>query len=302
MKKRSSMNWLEALPLAGLLSVIALIPHRLGLAMGQGLGALLYLLLPNYRRIARVNLRIAFGDSLSEVESAACIKSAFSNMVQTFFEFVRLYRMDRHQVIRYTLPPSGYEDFQMAVNQGRGVIAVSFHFGNWYWPLMCAAMEGYKVSAIVRPLDNLLLDPLMNRIFERWGIQVIPRGRAAAASLAALRRGETLALMVDQNAHLDGRFVPFFGIPASTMQGLIRLRRGTGAEVVAVDSLRLGGRHRVRMHWLRSLPEDDDAAMLAVHRHFEAIIREHKTAYFWLHPRWKKRPPGEPDLYPGLRV
>jgi len=155
---------------------------------------------------------------------------------------------------------------------------------------------------VVRPLDNPLLDRLMRRAFERWGIRVIARGRAAAALLAALRRGETVALMVDQNAHLDGRFVPFFGVPAATMQGLTRLRRGTGAAVLAIDSLRLGARHRVRMHWLQSLPEDDDAALLAVHHHFETIIREHKSAYFWLHPRWKKRPPGEPDRYPGLNV
>ena len=285
-----------------LLPLIALIPHRTGLALGQGLGGLLYRLLPNYRRIARANLRIAFGEALSESEASACIKSALGNAVQTFFEFIRLYRMDRDQVIRYTLPPSGYEEYQAAVARGRGVIAVSCHFGNWYWPVICAAMEGYKVNVVVRPLDNPLLDRLMNRSFERWGIRVIPRGRAAAASLAALRRGETLALMVDQNAHLDGRFVPFFGVPASTMQGLTRLRRGTGAEVLAIDSLRLGARHRVRMHWLQSLPEDDDGALLAVHHHFEAIIRNHKSAYFWLHPRWKKRPPGEPDRYPGLRV
>ena len=71
---------------------------------------------------------------------------------------------------------------------------------------------------------------------------------------------------------------------------------------MAVHSLRLGSQHQVHMQWLHSLPEDDDEAQRAVHKHFEAIIRDHKASYFWLHPRWKKRPPGEPDLYPGLKV
>ncbi len=302
MQKSKLIILLEFIPFAVLLPLIYLIPYSSGLMMGRQLGNLLYFLMPNYRKIARVNLRIAFGQGLKDGDAAASIKSAFGNALQTFFEFIRLSRMNRKQVIRYTLPPTGYDDYQAAVAKGRGVIAVSFHLGNWYWPVICAAMEGYKVNVIVRPLDNPLLDRLMNHAFERWGIHVIPRGRAAAASLAALRRGETLALMVDTNAQVDGRFAPFFGVPASTLQGLIRFRRGTGAEVMAVHSLRQGSQHQVHMEWLRSLPQDDDGAMLAVHNYYEAIIRDHKSDYFWLHPRWKRRPPGESDLYPGLKV
>lgn len=302
MHKSKRVIWLEFIPLAVLLPLIFLIPYPVGLAMGRHLGNLLYWLMPNYRKIARVNLSIAFGANFNESDAAACIKSVFGNTLRTFFEFIRLSRMNREQVIRYTLPPTGYDDYQAAVAKGRGVIAVSFHLGNWYWPVICAAMEGYKVNVIVRPLDNPLLDKLMNRAFERWGIRVIKRGRSAAASLAALRRGETLALMVDTNAQVDGRFAPFFGVPASTMQGLIRFRRGTGAEVMAVHSLRQGSQHQVHMQWLHSLPDDDDEALLVVHKHFEAIIRDHRSAYFWLHPRWKKRPPEEPDLYSGLKT
>lgn len=302
MQKTKWITWLEFVPLAALLPLIFLIPYPAGLMMGSQLGNLLYWLMPNYRKIARVNLSIAFGTNLNDSDAAACIKSVFGNTLQTFFEFIRLFRMSREEVIRYTLPPTGYDDYQAAVAMGRGVIVVSFHLGNWYWPVICAAMEGYKVNVIVRPLDNSLLDRLMNRAFERWGIRVIPRGRSAAASLAALRRGETLALMVDTNAQIDGRFAPFFGVPASTLQGLIRFRRGTGAEVMAVHSLRLGSKHQVHMQWLQSLPEDDDEVLRAVHKHFEGIIRDHKSAYFWLHPRWKRRPPGEPNLYPGLKV
>jgi len=302
MKKSKWIIWIEFFPLAVLLPLIFLIPYPVGLEAAGYLGSSLSWFLPNYRKIARVNLKIAFGDGFNEREAAACIRSTFGNIIKTFYEFIRLYRMSREQVIQYTLPPNGYDEYQAAIAQGRGVIAVSFHFGNWYWPVICAAMEGYKVNVIVRPLDNPLLDRLMNRAFERWGIGVIPRGRSAAASLAALRRGETLALMVDTNAQVDGRFVPFFGVPASTLQGLIRFRRGTGAEVLAVHSLRLGSQHQVHLEWLHSLPEDDDEALLLVNKHFEAIIREHKSEYFWLHPRWKRRPPGEPDLYSGLKV
>lgn len=302
MRKPNWLIWLEYLPVALILPAIALIPHRLGLALSRGLGAMLYRLLGNYRAISRVNLRIAFGDNISEAQAQAYIKAAFVNTVQTFFEFIRLFRMNREQVIRYTPLPDSYAQYTTALARGRGVIAVSAHFGNWYWPVVCAAMEGFKVNVIVRPLDNPRLNGLMNRVFERWGIRVIPRRRAVVAALAALRRGETVALMVDQNAAVDGRFVPFFGVPASTMQGMALLRRGSGAEVVAIHSRRVSSRHHVQMDWLKDLPMDDEAMLTGVNRHFEGIIRAHKADYFWLHPRWKKRPPHEPALYPGLKV
>jgi KDO2-lipid IV(A) lauroyltransferase len=295
-------NWAELLPVVLVLPLVSVTPQRLGLALSRGLGLLLARLLRNYREICRVNLRIAFGEGLSESQVRRCVQGAFVNTAQTLFELVRLSRTGREQVLRYTLPPTGYEEYREALSQGRGVIAVSAHFGNWYWPVVCAAMEGFRVSIIVRPLDNPLLDRLMNRLFERWGIRVIARRHAVVAALAALRRGETVALMVDQNAAVNGRFVPFFGVPASTMQGLNLLRRGTGAEVVAIHSQRLGPSHRVIAHWLKDLPPGDDEALAGVHRHFEAVIRDRKEDYFWLHPRWKKRPPREPTLYPGLRV
>ncbi len=302
MRKPNWLIWLEFLPVALILPIIALIPHRVGLALGHGLGIMLYWLLANYRAISHVNLRIAFGPALSETQARDCARAGFMNAVQTFFEFARLYHMDREQVIRYTLQPSGYDEYKAALSQGRGVIAVSAHFGNWYWPVVCAAMEGFKVNVIVRPLDNPLLNRLMNRVFERWDIRVIPRRRAVVAALAALRRGETVALMVDQNTAAHGRFVPFFGVPAATMQGLPLLHRGSRAEVLGIHSLRLGARHQIRMHWLKEYPTDEYAGLVAVNRYFESIIDKNKEAYFWMHPRWKKRPPHEPSLYPGLKV
>lgn len=302
MRKPRWLVWVEFAPVAALLPLLSLIPHRAMMLLGRWLGVATWFLLGNYRRIVRTNLRIAFGETLSEEEIRAHSKAAFVNAVQTFLEFALLFRLRQPQMARLTLEPKGYDEYKQAVARGQGVIAVSAHIGNWYWPVMCAAVEGFKVNVIVRPLDNPLLDRLMNKVFDRWGIRVIPRRQATVMALSALRRGETVALMVDQNAALHGLFIPFFGAPAATTRGMHMLRRGSGAEVVAVHSRREGQHHLVSMSWLRDLPEDEYGSLSAVSRYFEAVISRHKGDYFWLHPRWKKRPPGEPSLYPGLRT
>jgi KDO2-lipid IV(A) lauroyltransferase len=108
--------------------------------------------------------------------------------------------------------------------------------------------------------------------------------------------------MVDQNAALGGRFVPFFGTPASTMRGAAYFRELTGAAVICVHDLREKGRHRVVISDPIDLPDDEELALLTINRHFEDVIRQHKGKYFWLHPRWKRRPQNEDSLYPGLRI
>ncbi|MFN2169630.1 MAG: lipid A biosynthesis acyltransferase, partial [Anaerolineae bacterium] len=92
------------------------------------------------------------------------------------------------------------------------------------------------------------------------------------------------------------------GVPASTMQGLPILRRGSGAEVVAIHSLRVADKHHITAHWLQGLPEEPDECLRDVNRHLEAVISSDPGQYFWLHPRWKKRPPGEASRYPGLQI
>ena len=252
--------------------------------------------------MAHTNLRIAFGGTLSPKETRQFAQGAFVNMVQTIFEFIMLSRYGREQVAALTEKPEGYDQYQAAVIKGKGVIAVSAHYANWYWPVVCAAIEGYKVHVVVRPLDNPLLDSLMNRAFEHWGIGVIPRNKLLPGAVAALRKGETLALMVDQNAAIHGCFVPFFGVPAATMRGLAALRRGVDAEVVCINDLRIGRRHKVIMSRLQDIPEEECALLRKVNQYFEQIIAENKEQYFWVHPRWKRRPEGESSFYVGLRV
>jgi KDO2-lipid IV(A) lauroyltransferase len=72
--------------------------------------------------------------------------------------------------------------------------------------------------------------------------------------------------------------------------------------VVCVHDVRRDGRHRVVVSGPMELPDDEDLALALINRHFEEVIRQHPESYLWMHPRWKKRPPGEPTLYPGLTV
>jgi KDO2-lipid IV(A) lauroyltransferase len=301
-RKNRLAVWAEYLPAAALVPLVRRLPPRAGAAAARGLGDLAFALTPNYRRIAEVNLRLAFKGAMPPDRVRAIVRGAFRNFARTAFELIHATGLSREQVLRLTDCPDD-PAFVATLLEGRGVVAGAAHFSNWYWPALYCAARGGKVNAIVRPLDNPRLNEAMNAALARWGIAPIPRAEAAEAGAAALRRGEILALMVDQNAAAGGRFVPFFGVPASTMRGVHAFRQATGCHVVVTHHRRLdNGRHQVRVSSPLDWPADEDAALAGVNARVEDIVRLDPSAYFWLHPRWKKRPPGLPTFYEGLKV
>jgi KDO2-lipid IV(A) lauroyltransferase len=131
------------------------------------------------------------------------------------------------------------------------------------------------------------------------GNEIVPKEGGVRASLRALSRGMGVAVMIDQDARESGIFVPFFGVPSSTIPTVGTMHVRTGAAVVAafsypepdggwrVDYLRLtfpGLTGDVERD-VRRITAETTAIL-------EARIREHPELWLWMHRRWKTPPPG----------
>jgi KDO2-lipid IV(A) lauroyltransferase len=151
-----------------------------------------------------------------------------------------------------------------------------------------------QLSAVVRPLDDPLLDWILARFRARAGFEVITKRRALPDIRDALRRGRMVGVLLDQNAsRREGVFAPFFGVPACTSKGLalIALRNRTP---VVPGFIRRDGRDRHIIEFFPLVPPPPDGDPVAFTRAFnEAIERAIRLApdqWFWVHRRWKTRP------------
>ncbi len=163
---------------------------------------------------------------------------------------------------------------------------------------MGLAFRGYDVAAVARPLDNPKLDHYVNQIRHTKNLRIIPRKKALKESIRLLRKNGVLGLVMDQNQARGGAFIPFFNKSASTATGAHYLNRKTGAPVFfGWDLRRPDGKHEV--HFSREIPFSDDlyTNILQINRFLENLIKKRPELYFWMHPRWKKRPPGETGIY-----
>jgi len=288
----------------GVLGFLGWLPHRLARAVCAVLAALSYGFWPRLRRVGMFNLRLAFPD-WTEGRRRKVLRGLFRNfgrMLADFAHFPRLSRANIERLIIY----EGFENFARAHEQGKGVLFLTAHFGNWELSSFAHGVYGFPCNFIVRELDNPLLDAFVNHYRCLSGGRAIDKRDAAREVLRAFHRGEAVGILVDQNMlSTDGLFVDFFGRPACTTTAPARFVRKTGAAIVlglAIWDEKLR-KYRLRfepVQWIHR--EDPEQEILANTQNFTRLIEEQVRRYpdqwLWVHRRWKTRPPGEPPLYP----
>lgn len=268
---------------------IRIIPN--GYFIGRGLGILVYKLLKDRRKITIDNLKIVFGDELSDKEIIALCKETYQQLGITLIEFIKLKKIKKED-IDTLIDVEGLEYLQEAYETGRGVIVYSAHFGNWEWLGSIISLLGYPFNAIARAQNNPYFDKKINEIRSSKGVNIIPRGMSVRKALRALRRGEILYILGDQNARGNGWLMDFFGQPALTYPGAVQLANRTGAVVLPVYLIRKEpGKFVLKVYPYYELPqkadEKDEKELLGkLTRTMENVVYKYPEQWLWLHRRW----------------
>lgn len=293
-------RFLGYLCLRGCLLAVPLLPLHLLLAIGRGLGDLMWLTARRRRAIADKNLRIAYGDSLSPQERARIARESFRQFGMFVFESMKFATM-RPEAARHYLHMSceDRETVTQAFTLGRGVIFVSAHFGNFELAARTLAEMGHPMTVVVRPARDARTTRLMETIRIRNGIRPVFRDNAARAMIAALRRNEGVAILADQNA--TDVFVPFFGHLTGTTDGPAKLALHSQAPIiVGVCRREPDGTYKTEgVHYLRpdpDAPRDKEIAriMTEVNAALEKAIRRNPEQWLWFHDRWRSSPVAVP--------
>lgn len=299
MRRRSRLrDWAEYLAARLLLAVLAALPRPLAETAARALLRALALAVPRLRRTARRNLELAM-PGLEPRRRERIVAEMFRSLARMAVVFARLPRLHRQNIselIRY----DGFEHFERALARGRGVLFAAAHLGNWELSAYAHGLLAGPMDIVVRPLDNPLLDRLVERRRTLCGNRIIPKKDAARAVLRALRENRAVGILIDQNASAaEGVFVDFFGRKACASAAFVRLAARSGAAVIPGFALwsEAEGRYVLRFYPPVEITGEVQRDTQRLHALLESVIREHPEQWLWIHRRWKTRPPGEPPLY-----
>ncbi len=271
--------------------------------IGVVLGDIARLLDVRHRRIARLNLRIAFADTKTEKEIRRIIKGVYRNLGQTMVEFMRIPGLSREDVLEI-MTPEVTNRLDEYLNTGKGIVLVGSHFGNWELMAAAGALTGYKISAVARPIDDPHVDKIVREIRESSGLELVGRRSSALAIVRRLKKNEIVGILADQNTRKQNVFVDFFGIKAATTPGPALLTLRTGALLVPAFMVREGiGKHRLivenPINVVRTGNQEVDVVTTTQKcvDILEKYVRKYPSQWFWVHRRWRTRPPGNPPIY-----
>ncbi|MGY8526261.1 lipid A biosynthesis lauroyl acyltransferase [Paracidovorax citrulli] len=287
----------------GLLTVLGKLPYPLVARFGEALGSLLYRIPSSRRRVVQANLRLAFPDkSDSEIEELS--RQSFRSVFRSFAERGIFWTGSEAQMRRWVR----IEDHaDLVALDGTPHILVTLHLagveaGAIRLTIHLRDHVGRSGASLYTKQKNELFDAFLKKARGRFGAQMIARNDSARNVLRCLKQGQAMQLIADMDfGERDSEFVPFFGVQALTLTSVSRLARVTGAKVVPIYTEQLPDYQGYVLHilpaWENYPGESVTEDTRRMNAFFEDCIRPRVAEYYWVHKRFKHRPPGEPNIY-----
>jgi Kdo2-lipid IVA lauroyltransferase/acyltransferase len=284
---------LEYLAVRTLLAAVRAMPGPLVRFCGSVTGLLSYVFDRRHRRIAARNLATAF-PTRSARERRAIVRAAFTHFGRLLFELLKFSSLS-NDALMARVEFEGDERVRLAYGQGRGVLFVTGHFGFWELHAIVHALQFEPIGVVARALDNPLVNDLLERIRQRTGNFVLYRQGTIRRVMRTLEERHGVAVLIDQHIQSrDAIYVDFFERPAATTSAVAALALRTGAPVIPVFALPLGG-GRYRMIYEHPVeppdPEHADAVREFTQRCtdvLEMYVRRHPELWLWMHRRWRE--------------
>lgn len=282
-----------------ILWLIHFLPFRIIVAIGNGIGLLLYLLAAERSKVGAINLKLCF-PGMSDEARTKLLRDHFKMFSRGLIERTILWWSSAAR-IRSLIRVEGVEHFEAI--KDKPSILLTPHFvgmdvgGQWI------AQHTDTVCMYANQKNMYLTELLLQKRARFRKQRLYSRQQGLRPILKGMREGHPFIYPPDQDQGVkDGAFISFFGVPAATMTSLPRIAQMTGAKVVpSITRVLPGGEGYVLTFYpaWENYPSGDDVAdARRMNEFIEQRALEMPEQYFWLHKRFKTRPEGEASFYP----
>lgn len=293
-------HYAEYAALRGMLAGLGSLSFERASRIGARLGSLGYRPLGIRRAVVERQVAAAFPEkSPAEVDEIA--RAAYEHLGRTTVEAAVLPGFGGRRVLSLFEGADNWHLVDEALVDGRGILFVGGHLGNWELAASYLAARGVPLDAVARHMANPLFDGYLTRTRERLGVRVVHDEQAVRQVPRAVRANRAVAMLVDQGAvGLASTWVPFFGRLAKTPRGPAVFALRLGAPLIFGCALRQpSGRYRLSLQGVNvertgDTEVDVDRIVAAYTATLERWVRRAPEQYFWHHRRWKHQQPGTP--------
>jgi KDO2-lipid IV(A) lauroyltransferase len=300
--------WLETTFLRCLAVVVSLFPRRWVLRLATDLGRLAYYVLPAERKVADANVDLVFGDTRPPEEKRRIARMALQTLARNLAGLFWAPRLTRDNFRRYVdVDEPSWQWFRQVQARGRGVIFITPHYGDWEMGALAAGFLGAPFKMVTEAFKNPDAEALLARLRSVAGHTTVPPRHAVVKLFKALKRGETVGILVDVNGRRGrgGVWLDFFGLPVFNAAADAHLAVRTGASIVFAVGHPLPG-YRTRLVFGPEVEPartgDEQKDSIATNQRCldlcADLVRQNPDHWLWTYKRWKRRPTPELGRYP----
>src|SRR5213595_142116 len=270
--------------------LLTLLPLRFLFAMGQISGAVAWLVLPQYRKLALRNVRIAFGDEFSEKRIRRIVRRHFKQLGANLLCSVKFTRMPTEKILE-RVRLEHFEHIENCFRKKQPVVLFLSHIGSWEFctRLFPHFLRGHRTATIYQRIRNPHIDRHVREVRSRFGLEVFERGEGFGKAIELLRNRGGIGILMDQHAGDGGLWTPVFGRLASTTPLPALLARRTRAKLIgfAVHTEGFARWRAVAETPIDGVSESIEKLTAHSNEILEKQVRRAPEDWFWVHNRWK---------------
>ena len=269
---------------------VSLLPRKVASRLGGAIGRLVYYF--NHKKTLEAIARVEKYLGVSNEEAKKIIKKCYWHFGSAATEFARLPKDASH--ITDFVEQDGVEHVTRPISEGRGVLLITAHIGNWEYAASALAHLGVPVNGLGADQRDSRITQMISDLRAAGGVKPLGKASDLRAVIGALKKGEMIAVPIDQDAKEKGLASPFLGHTASTPLGVAKLASHTGCAVVVGACLRKPDGNFVSRYLPplefaggKKFGEDIQASLDLANEKISDFIRENPWQWLWLYPRWE---------------
>ncbi|HXS68918.1 MAG TPA: lysophospholipid acyltransferase family protein [Candidatus Polarisedimenticolia bacterium] len=275
-------------------SFVHFVPRGVCLSFGRILANIYWKLASSRREIIIQNLLPALNN-----DRAAATKKAKELIHGFAIKVVDLWRYEAGLPIENTFGhATGWERFENALAQKRGVLLLTPHLGNWEFGGPWLTQKGITLQVVTMAEPGKNFTQLRQRSRARWNIETLVVGTDPFAFVEIIRRleaGAVIALLIDRPLASTSATVNLFGKPFAASTAAAELARASGSVLLPVYLPRRGNTYEA--HVLPEISYDRAALRDAAARQqltqkivtvFEPVVQQHIEQWYQFIPIWQK--------------
>jgi len=291
-------HYVEYVVIRILICIIQILPFRVCERMAGGLAYLVNDWLKCRQHTVEENLQGVY-PRLSAAARQDLSRKMWQHLLLMVFEMAHVHRTIHEATWRRYIKIANNALLNRYFLDGRPLVMVSGHFGNFEIASYIAGLLGITGHAVGKPIGNPHLDKFVRQFRQARGQYLLPYNDSAVLIEALLKKNQIFTLLGDQHAGRRGVWVEFFGRPAACHKALALFTLSHNAPMLVNYAIRQPGRP---MHFEIGCvavadPEDLSPHLRGVkeltqwyNQQLESMVRQYPEQYWWLHRRWKEQP------------